>query len=156
MILLSHIIPLLLIIYYHISKNGLEFEIKVGISCYSCGSILTNKDEYFNDLFIGKKVLENDNYKQCVSCNRNNNINVITKGFKYKIISNFKKFILSRSSVYLSKYLTYIIALIVILHITIFFIKGEYKIFILISNFLNSIFWLYNILKFKILTKKPH
>jgi DNA-directed RNA polymerase subunit N (RpoN/RPB10) len=159
MVILSSIIPLLLILYYYFlskKRDSLEFEIRTGISCYSCGSVIRDKDEYYEDLYKGIVNHKDDNYKQCVSCNRNDNINKLTSSLRYKISFNINKFVLSKKSLSLSRVLIFIMVLFIVIDILLVISGSNNRFFILMSNFISFVFWLYMIKRHKMFTiKKP-
>jgi hypothetical protein len=159
MAILSSIVPLLLMLYYYFlfkKRDSLEFEIRTGISCYSCGSVIRTKDEYYEDLYKGIVTHKDDNYKQCVSCNRNDNINKLTSSLRYKILLNINNFVLSKRSLSLSRVFIFLMVLFIVVDIILVISGSNNRFFILMSNFISFVFWLYMIHRTKMITnKKP-
>jgi hypothetical protein len=143
-----------IILYYFLMKkrNSISFEIKAGINCYSCGQPLKSKDEYYEQLINGEKKIEGTYYKNCLSCSRDNNINRLTNEIKYNFISNIKKVVLSEKSVVYSRYLLVLMVIFIFADVIFVINNLNFRIFIILSNLFNVIFWIYMLLKLKYTT----
>jgi DNA-directed RNA polymerase subunit N (RpoN/RPB10) len=157
-IFITSIIPVLFVVYYIFlfrKRKSIEFEIGVGMNCYSCGTVLKTKSDYYREL-INSGSLKNNNYTLCVSCHRNDIINKLINSLKYKIFVNTNKFVLSKRSFLLSRIFLYVMMCLSVIYLmlSIWGIINHHL--ILISNILSFIFWVYMLYRFKISSiKKP-
>jgi hypothetical protein len=139
------LIPFILIFYYYTkykSKESILFDIKIGLRCYSCKEEIITKEEYYQTLLKAASVGKINNTKKCLSCVRHDNINKINGTIKSRFNQIIKNLVVSEkiSIIYRTLLIFMLLFIFVDVYISVF---TDYKLrlFMILSNILNLIFW---------------
>lgn len=161
--LLLSISPLLYMLYWFLStrkSENISYDIKMGYKCYVCKSDIDSFDNRMNQL--GKNIMTKEHYLSlnkpvcCKPCKRENKLNQLTKrfGFRYKIIADLDRFLLSEKY---QKFIWISLSIIVSFLILDLFLLREWRPFFYIGQSIQLIYWIFFIRRQKLTTiKKPN
>jgi hypothetical protein len=139
------LIPFILIFYYYTkykSKESILFDIKIGLRCYSCKEEIITKEEYYQTLLKAASVGKINNTKKCLSCVRHDNINKINGTIKSRFNQIIKNLVVSEKITII--YRTLLISMLFFMFIDVYisvFTDYKFRLFMILSNILNLLFW---------------
>jgi hypothetical protein len=139
------LIPFILIFYYftkYKSKESILFDIKIGLRCYSCKEEIIKKEEYYQTLLKAASVGKINNTKKCLSCVRHDNINKINGTIKSRFNQIIKNLVVSEKITII--YRTLLISMLFFMFIDVYisvFTDYKFRLFMILSNILNLLFW---------------
>jgi hypothetical protein len=128
------------------SKN-INWEVKQGVRCYSCKIDITEESDLYSKSIILKNIIhriskdpKSENFKLCVSCNRNDKLEGIIshKFFNFNRINKIKKYLYSKN---VDKVQIIMIVLMIVSNLIDGFIKYYFHINIFIGILFNIFYW---------------
>jgi hypothetical protein len=139
------LLPFILMLYYYTkfkSKESILFDIKIGLRCYSCREEILTKEEYYQTLLKAASVGKINNTKKCLSCARHDNINKINGTIKSRFNQIIKSLVVSEKITIIYRTLLIFMLLFIFVDVYILvFTDYKFRLFMILSNILNLLFW---------------
>jgi hypothetical protein len=120
----------------------ITFEVRRGERCYSCSTEVEHDDTDYMDFDAFKASLEKEDFKLCVRCKREENLDQFIKtGFPDATrINKFKKFLFSKKSDRMIWYFMFAVFTSIIVEFVARFVF-DIKLFWFLTPILNIIYW---------------
>lgn len=161
--LLLSLSPIFYILYWIIiikkKSESISYDINNGYKCYTCKKNIDSFDERVEKL--GKSIMTNEDFEKlntptrCKSCERDIRLNHLTKpfGFRYKLIADLDKFLISKGY----RKFMFISLFIIVSCLLLDIIFRDGRVFFYLGQLAQLIYWILFIRSYKLTTiKKPN